>query len=166
MNLDYENDIWIDQDSLDLEWLNQPRLVYVYAKNLAYWKKQVELQKQELDLIRAQLDKKIRENPADFGINVRLTESVVGNAIIEQSEYIDANSRLVDTRYELNIAQAAVNAMEHRKSALENLVRLFGQQYFAGPQVPNDINRSWEKAQKEKQSKEAVAARIKRTKNK
>lgn len=164
MSLDYENDIRIDQDSLDLEWLDQPHLVLVYSKNLAFWKKQVEIAKQEMDLIKAELDKKIREDPFEYEISVKVTESVVLNTIISQPDYKKAYAKYIDAKYEHNIAQAAVDAVEHRKSALENLVRLYGQQYFAGPKVPNDINRDWEKKNKERKSNEAVARGLKRTK--
>jgi len=161
-NLDYEHDIEIDQDALDLEWLEQPSLMLKYAKNLAFWKRQVEKAKTQLELVKAKLDREIRENPESFEINTKLTEAVVFNTIIKQPEYIEANLDVINSKYEQNVAQAAVDAVDHRKSALENLVRLYGQQYFAGPSIPNDINRDWEKRVKEKRANEVVASRMMR----
>jgi hypothetical protein len=56
------------------------------------------------------------------------------------------------------MAQAAVNAFEQRKSALENLVRLFGQSYFAGPKMPRDLH--WEKEEKEKSVNSGIAKHL------
>jgi hypothetical protein len=44
--------------------------------------------------------------------------------------------------------------VDHRKSALENLVKLHGQQYFAGPMVPRDLTHEWKN--KQQQQKEEV----------
>jgi len=159
-NLDYEHDIEIDQDALDLEWLEQPMLMLKYAKNLAFWKRRVEKAKTQLELVKAQLDREIRENPESFEINTKLTETVIFNTILKQPNYIEANLDVINSKYEQNVAQAAVDAMDHRKSALENLVRLFGQQYFAGPSIPNNINREWEKKAKEKRVNEVIASRM------
>ena len=38
-----------------------------------------------------------------------------------------------------------LKAFEQRKDALENLVRLHGQQYFAGPKIPRDLPSEMEK---------------------
>ena len=70
--MNYEQDLAIDPDSLDTEWLEQPRLMLRYAKHASKMKMEVERAKERLDIIRAGLDKKIRIDPADFGI-VKLT---------------------------------------------------------------------------------------------
>ena len=48
-------------------------------------------------------------------------------------------------QYELEVMGAAVRALDQKKSALENLVRLQGQNYFAGPSVPRTIGAEWVK---------------------
>ena len=63
-------------------------------------------------------------------------------------KYKKANEEFLNAKYEVDVAQAAVVAMSQRKDALENLVRLHGQQYFAGPKVPHDISELRESRQK------------------
>lgn len=149
--MNYEKDIEIDGEALDQEWLNQPRLVMQYTKYSAQKRKLLEEAKQNLDIAKAEADKKIRTNPEKFGIE-KITETVVANTILNEKGYKQAYTEYLEAKYEADMAQGAVNAFEHRKSALENLVRLFGQQYFSGPNMPLEINRDWEK----KQAKEAA----------
>ncbi len=70
---------------------------------------------------------------------------------------------VIDAQYEYQMAQGAVQAVEQRKSALENLVKLYGQGYFAGPKTPRDISSEVLKDQKNKRVNSNV--KIKRRKN-
>jgi 5'-deoxynucleotidase YfbR-like HD superfamily hydrolase len=90
------------------------------------------------------LDKSVREDPEKYGI-AKITETVVLNTIISQEEYKEAYHEFLEIQHEYNIAKAAVRAFAQRKDALENLVRLHGQQYFAGPRVPRNISEEREK---------------------
>jgi len=145
--MDYENDIQIRQDELEMEWLDQPSLMFKYAKNAAEMRRLLDLSKEKLDLVKAEIDKEIRTNPEKFGIE-KITETVVANSMLATLKYKKANEEFLNAKYEVDVAQAAVVAMSQRKDALENLVRLHGQQYFAGPKVPHDISELRESRQK------------------
>ena len=145
--MDYENDIQIRQDELEMEWLDQPSLMFKYAKNAAEMRRLLDLSKEKLDLVKAEIDKEIRTNPEKFGIE-KITETVVANSMLATFKYKKANEEFLNAKYEVDVAQAAVVAMSQRKDALENLVRLHGQQYFAGPKVPHDISELRESRQK------------------
>ena len=151
MKQDYENDIHIDESGLDVEWLRQPKLMFFYAKMVAELRRTLDRRKERLNIVKAELDKKIRQNPADFDIE-RITETAVSNTILTQEAYKEASADIIDTNYELSIAQAAVSALNDKRTALENLVRLYGQQYFAGPSVPRNITKEWEQREKQKQA--------------
>ena len=56
-------------------------------------------------------------------------------------EHVKAAQALIDAKYENDIAEGVVKALDQKKSALENLVRLLGVSYFAGPNVPHDLSR-------------------------
>lgn len=120
---------------LDTEWVKQPKLFFTYASKLAEARKEVEETKAELDVVKAELDKKIRESPESFDI-IKLTETALSNTILLQPEYKKVSKKLIDTKYKADIFQAAVTALDHRKSALERLVALQGQNYFATPKAP------------------------------
>ncbi len=46
---------------------------------------------------------------------------------------------LIHANYELNMLQSAVRALDHKRSALENEVKLWLGNYFSGPKEPRDI---------------------------
>lgn len=136
--LNYERDMHIDETALDWEWLEQPKLMMRYSERLADAALEVSRAKEALDVEAAQLDKLIRNNPDEFGID-KITETVIRNTIIQQESYTAATSTYNEAVYDEMMLKSAVRAIDYRRSALENLVRLHGQQYFAGPSVPRDL---------------------------
>lgn len=160
-DFDYERDVNIDADSLDTEWLEQPQLMLKYTRIEAEAKRNLGDAKARLDIIQADLDKAIRSNPDDFDLP-KVTETAISNAIQSTEKYKEAQEEIRQAEYELNMAIGAVRSMYVKKEALENLVRLFGQQYFAGPKMPRDINREWEKKQTQRHADKKV--KIKRRK--
>ena len=161
--MNYEQDMTIDPDALDVEWIEQPRLMMQYSRHAAKTRLEVERKKEELDIVRAGLDMKIRVDPEKYGI-VKLTESVVSSTIITQKEYMVANEEFLLLQYESNMVQGAVRALEGKKTALENLVKLHGQQYFAGPSVPRDLSKEWEQHERQKVVDAGVGSKMKRRK--
>ena len=153
--MNYEEEILIDVDALDLEWLEQPQLMLKYTKHQAETRKRMDFAKERLELVKAELDKSIRSNPGDYGI-VKVTESVVQNTIILSDDYQVAMKDYLDIKYEYDIASGVVRSFEQRKSALENLVRLFGQEYFAGPSMPRDLSKEWQKRRDQKEVNKKV----------
>ena len=115
--MNYEQDLAIDPDSLDTEWLEQPRLMLRYAKHASKMKMEVERAKERLDIIRAGLDEKIRIDPADFGI-VKLTESVISSTIITQVEFREGNEEFLEAAYEANMAQGGTPGIGREKDSI------------------------------------------------
>jgi len=176
--VDYESDVTIDEDALDVEWLRQAMLMGRYGRLAVEARRVMDLTKERLDVVRAELDRDIRANPAKYGIE-KVTEGVVQNTIIlaekvrtdeEKKEiamiqpYQDAVRAFIDAKYESEMAQAAVRAVDQKKSALENLVRLHGQQYFAGPSVPRDLSREWERSEQQRRADESAKMKTQRSK--
>lgn len=136
--MNYLEDIRIDETALDIEWLRQPELMYKYASLAVEARMNMDLEKEMLELVRAKLDKEIRENPEKFGIS-KLTETVVQNIIILQDEYREQNKKYLDAKYNYEILKVVVDSLNQKRDALENLVRLFGLQYFSGPSEPRNL---------------------------
>lgn len=122
----------IDQYNLDKEWLEQPKLYHEHAIDLVNARKGLEQKKGDFDVVKAELSQTIRGDPAKYGID-KVTEAVVANMIILQREYETANDAVIDARHNVDIYQAAVTTIDHRKRALESLVTLHGQDYFSAP---------------------------------
>lgn len=163
MEIDFEKDVMIDPDSLDVEWLEQPRLMIRYSQVLAEAKRTYEEAKQRLDVIKADMDKSVRKSPENYGLE-KVTETAIQSAISASGPVQQAQANVVDAAYDMNMAQGAVIAIQGRKDALENLVRLHGQQYFAGPQIPRNLSQEWENKAKQKHSDRTVG-RIRRRRN-
>ncbi len=157
----YEHDISIDESALDVEWLNQPTLMLKYGRVAAQTGKEMDVAKDQLEIVRAQLDKAIRLNPEEFYIG-KLTEPLIDHTIKTQPEYQDASTKYIEAKYEAELAKFAVRAFDQRKSALEALVRLHGQQYFAGPSVPRDLSKEWERKAKRERVDNGIATKMAR----
>ena len=158
--MNYEKDIQIDESALDVEWLSQASLMLKYTRHQASTAKDEELAKEELDLVKAELDKEIRSEPEKFKIE-KITEGAITSAILTSKRYKEISQRCIDAKFENNVAKGAVRSFEQRKDALENLVRLHGQQYFAGPKVPRDL--AWEVEERQKRI-DAKVKIVRRTK--
>lgn len=161
MELEYEKDVSIDPDALDVEWLEQPRLMVRYSQYLAEKRQEVDQAKTRMDIVKAELDQRIRTDPEKFDIS-KVTEGAINAAITTHPEYNEAMEELTTAQYEMNMAQGAVRAIDGKKDALENLVRLYGQQYFAGPKVPRDINHEWQQRQEQVSSNKKIKIRRKK----
>jgi len=159
--MNYEKDMYIDEDALDLEWLEQPALMRKYSRTLADLEHEYDEAKEELELIRAELDRDIRKDPEEFDV-VKITETVIQNTIIMQERYEKGLEKFLNTKHEMKTARGVISSIEQRKSALENLVKLHGQNYFAGPAIPRDLRE--ERELKEKEIQKNIGEKLKRTK--
>mgnify|MGYP001558692441 CR=1 FL=1 len=126
----------IDQNLLDKEWLNQPRFFFQYARQLADARQAYEEAKANLKFEAAEADQKVRLRAAKMGQKV--TEAVVSASVLRRHDYQDAEQAVFTAKHNMDMLDAAVEALRHRKDALENLVRLHGQNYFSEPRATGD----------------------------
>jgi len=166
--MDYEKDLKIDDSMLEVEWLGQAELFMRWAEYKADCDATVRKLKEGLETLRAEIASHIRQNPTELP-GGKVTVDAVKEHIQMDEQYIDALTELEEATHDADIAKSAVMAFQMRKDALENLVKLIGQQYFAGPTAPHDakfIKEAREK--KDEQTKtaarEKARGRMKRTK--
>lgn len=139
MDLNYEQDLAMDPHELDEEWLRQPVLYMAYSEELAKASKVYAYAKEDLDVFRAELDKRIRLDPkAHTGLD-KATETAIAGAILMDKDYRERQAGLIELRYRVDILSSAVKAFEHRKKALEKEVDLCLAGYYAGPKEPRSI---------------------------
>ncbi len=164
-NLNYEEDVRVDPEALDVEWLKQAELMKKYAAHSADTKKEVDEAKERLDVGKAKIEMNIRKSPEEYGLS-KITESAIQSTILLQEDYQKLVQDYTDAKYENDIAIAVVRSIDQKKTALENLVKLLGASYFAGPQAPRDLSREWleERERKEKNSKVKIQRRKKEKK--
>lgn len=137
---DFVGDLSIEETALDVECLNQPRLMMEYSEAYAEVQAQYADAKEELDLVEARTNMAVREDPEVFGIT-KITEKAVEAAVLLDKKCIAARQDLRELKRQLDLVGGAVRSMDHKKKMLELLVQLHGQQYFAGPKIPRDIHK-------------------------
>ena len=79
-DLNWDADVAIDQSALDVEWLEQAPLMMKYGRHMAECKNTMDFCKEQMDAMAADLDFRIRENPAKFGL-AKLTEPGIKQAV-------------------------------------------------------------------------------------
>lgn len=135
-----ESIVDIDQERLDEEWIRQPKLALHWGEELAKARHKVSELKAALDVTTAELDKEIRAAPEEHELG-KVTETTVANTVLLQPEHQKALRDLNKAKYELDMVQAVVNALGDKKYALQDLVQLWNQSYFATPKAPNEETR-------------------------
>lgn len=125
--LDYHKDCLIDIDNLDFEWIRQSQLVSDYSELAVY----LEDLKRNLDkkiiVKKAQLDQEIRNT------SEKTTEASIKACIEVKAESFEEVAALEKINYQLAMAKAALNALDHKKKALEWLSNLYSVGYFSTP---------------------------------
>jgi hypothetical protein len=163
--INYEKDIRIDEDQLDVEWIEQPELAIKYAKHVAQLRTKVRNLEEEKKSIRSELIIFANENPEDCTGKQKPNAGDLEAYYRTQPGYKEVIDDLLQAQEELEFAELAFQEISWtRKNALENLVKLHAQQYFAGPSVPRDLNMKRAEYNKQKQEKvnAGVAGKIKR----
>ena len=66
----------------------------------------------------------------------QLLEAAVEEAILLTEDHTKALAKLNAAKYHQDLCQALVDALDHKKKALESLAYLHGQNYFSAPKEP------------------------------
>lgn len=130
-----ESFLEIDIHQLHLDWCHQPKLLYEHAMKLADARMRHAEAKVELELIEAETDAEIRKRPFAYDLE-KVTEAVVRNTVIQQKNVKEAQAALIAAKHAVDVLEAAVSALDHKKKALENMVQLRLNELYAEPKMP------------------------------
>jgi hypothetical protein len=156
--MNYENDVEIDETALDVEWLDQAALGLKYGQHVAHLHKIMALAEEKKKTIRSELIMEANEHPEKCCRKEKPNANDIEAYYRNNEKYKAVVAELLDAQYEAEYAEVAKSEICFtRKAALENLVRLHAQMYFAGPKVPRDIHKEWE--QRQKKANENVTVR-------
>ena len=165
--LDYERDMQIDPDALDVEWLGQAGLALRYGRHVCELQRQVAQLRERVKTVRSELIRQANDAPEECCNKTRPNAADIEAYYRTQERYKQAVEEAQEAEYELAYAEVAKNEICYtRKAALENLVVLHGQQYFAGPKIPRNISKEWERRQREKAANTKVGRVMRRRKRK
>ena len=161
--MNYEEDCNIDETALDVEWLDQGRIAGKWIRHFAYIKKQLRKAEEKKKIIRSELILKANENPEELIGKAKPNAADIEAYYRSHTAYQAAVDELNELMEEVEFTEMAKNEIcWTRRQALENLVVLHGQQYFAGPKVPRNLTEEREK--RTTVANNTVAEKMRRTK--
>lgn len=166
MKLDYKKDVRINDAALDLEWLDQAELSVKYGKEWSVLKKKVAILDEKMKVIRSKLIRKAWADPQATLGQPKGSIQTVEAYYRTHKKHMKIKQELFDAQEELDLVEVAKNEISFtRKSALENMVKLYAADYFAGPNVPRDLSKL---RNRDEDRKDAVdkQVKVKRIKNK
>ncbi len=161
--MNYEEDIRIDVDQLDVEWTEQATLALKYGKHFAKCKKILSEAEETIKITRSELIKEANEDPEGCCDKEKPNAGDIEAYYRNHERHKKAKEEIIRLQYELDMAEVAKNEISFtRKAALENLVILHGQQYFAGPKIPRNLSTEVEKRRKQKSADDKVEGMTRR----
>ncbi len=137
--MSYQRDLKIDRYKLDSELVRQPQLYMTWALKSVDASIEKDEAKNRLDIVKSEIDSRIRATPERYGLDERPTEPAIKAAIAKHPKvkrYTRLYFRALRNDRLLSKAEIAFN---HRKKMLEGLVSLNIQLNFADPRVPSSV---------------------------
>ena len=130
-----DRDFVTDMYNLEEEWAKQSALVKDYGFEYAAVNSRIEELKNKQAIVRWQLRQQIEQDPGAFGV-IKTTEPALEGAIVSHAEYQAVHTQLLKARKRAELLKAALTSLSDKKSALENLVRLYLSSYYSQPNAP------------------------------
>lgn len=136
--INYQEAVAIDPDRLDEEIFSQPGYYMKFSEIVATLNEKKARLKRKLEIVEARLDYKVRTNPERFKLNnlKSITEPTIRNTIQNQKKVQKLKRKIIKIEYDLDISQAAITALDHKKKMLEKAVDLYNGQYFSPIKKP------------------------------
>lgn len=128
---DFEKDLSINKFRLDEECLSHSSLYFRYAEAQQDAKSEVSKAEDNLNLVLAEREIAIRNKFADNGM--KATEGLISANVKCDEEVLEAQKKLRKAKEIFNKLTVAVQAMDSRRSELDNLVKLYCAGYFSMP---------------------------------
>lgn len=139
---DFEKDLSINKFKLDEECLSHASLYFRYADACQQAKSNVNRLDDKLKLVMAKTSISIRKAYSDSG--TKTTEAMLSSELEKHEDVIQAKEELREAQETYSRLTVAVQAMDARRSELDNLVKLYCSGYYAvsdrSGSVKNNIN--------------------------
>lgn len=155
MELNYKQDVQIDINALDIEWLKQTELEQAYIEQASHLRKEARLAEEEVKTVRSELISEANEDPQECCNKDKPNAGDIEAYYRTHKKYKQAKQEFIEAQEAAQVADDMKNLIHFtRVKALENLVQLNGQGYFAGPSTPRNINRELERREEQKKERE------------
>lgn len=128
-DFDFEKDLSINKFKLDEECMSHPSIYFKYADAQREAKNEVSRLKDKLELVKAEQNTKIRDELTKAGTKV--TEALINAELAKNNKVQIITEKLRTAEDVYAKLSVAVQAFEHRKSELDNMVKLYCSGYFS-----------------------------------
>ena len=135
--INIKKDFEIEPDALDIEWLKQPRLRLKYADLSAETRKKSRDLKQRVKQVKAEISKEVRARGG------KITDSLLDMEVELDLRYQQAVTELSQAMYEDDVISGRLQAVDDKKYSLQDLVKQWIGNYFAGPKEPRDLKKEF-----------------------
>lgn len=141
MERDYNKDLEMDLNALELEWEKQSAICLYWGKKEADALEAKDKAVQKLGLVQAEMDAKIRSNPNKYGLGDKPTEPAIKNIIASSKEYIAAENDLIQKNKTARVMAKVGVAIEHKKRGLTKNTDLWLGGYWSvsGKKAPKEM---------------------------
>jgi len=126
---DLRSRLSINVNSLHKDARIQPDLMARAGELLAECKMEMRRARLEADESKAHASRQIREDPEHYGIE-KATQAAVDAAVLLTTSVKQASRELTDASYDVDRAAALADAFQHRKSMIQDEVRLYLGNYW------------------------------------
>lgn len=121
----------IDSQRLDIEWEKQASNCFEACRLAAQARLCIEDLKRQLEVRKAEADSSIRRDPGKYGFTAKPTEAAIDSVITQLTPIQDLLDKVARARYQFDICNAAVTALENKKKGLESLTQLRAMNYYS-----------------------------------
>lgn len=125
-----EQTLRIRKNFLDEEASQQPQLMFLWGTELALAREKVQSCKNRLKLRGAEVTLQARSRPQAFGFE-KMTDSVAESLVLTDVAYQEIQEELLQAEKDEGVLDAFVKALVDRKSEIQNLTQLHGQQFWS-----------------------------------
>lgn len=137
----------IDNERLDYELERQANLYGFWAEKLAHAKFALDRRKAKYDLMKAEKALDIRARPKDYGIE-KMTEGIIDNTLVADPEVCSCLRRYHQAKLAVDLCEAYVRGLDHKRSALERLVTLQVNNLHSTPLLDRDTRKLYDDMKK------------------
>jgi hypothetical protein len=115
------DDLIIDNFSIEADWRKQAVNYYKWSKLLAETRYQLNEAKAKLSHIESTLYVDVRVNYDKYNYKNNPTEAAIRSIIVQDNDYMEARDKIAVLTVKAELLSSAVKALEHKKSALDYL---------------------------------------------
>lgn len=128
----------IDEAHLDNEWFDHPSLVEEWGHKKADADHAAKQAEDRLSLVKAEVRLRVRKYPSKYGLMEKATTDDVEAAVTCSQRFQEAQAELRSAQAESFHMKAAMEALDHRRTAMSKAVELWQMGFRSQPRIKGE----------------------------